>query len=333
MLIGEVPGTPASLFIKDRLIKEAGTDGKIFFAHEGWYANDLREEALLKEMNKKLIKAKNPKVYGVEDQFVQGLIIAVKSYIELIVPAKNGSQAESGADATQLRLLLDIARNPFLQEALSQTKLTLQGPGVSELLAILADAPKIYTSTNQLDEEQVAVIQASEAWRNRSIFLTVAKKLAESYLELAGTKNLSAQSFPFDLGIAKTVVEKPNTSEFRRRFYTELAINWRNHSVAHNVAALYCKANKEHKDLTIMMGEAHLPGLSELLRKMSLGSYIEIESQKAVNLSVSEFFDSQKKLEDAGLNLESFTNFSTYSPQLQAKVRGQLEALLQSGRF
>ena len=96
---------------------------------------------------------------------------------------------------------------------------------------------------------------------NRSV--TSFKNVARVFAMEIGkyTENLEE----FDSSILYDMLQSPHDTEKELVFATEVAVKWRNKNLSKNILKVYNLAQKDKKDLIVIIGCLHLENLQELL--------------------------------------------------------------------
>lgn len=235
-------------------------------------------------------------IFGIEDKFQYGLVTPVLTYHsihsaevklrEAFGQTKMGEAflreqlmrlPDNKSNAENIVFILQI--NPYMKEAWAKVSRPFLNPREEEV-AKLFDEFAVADKTDL--EKRFSELPKTSAWYDYSAFLPVDKALGLAYLKLAKTTYQVPQSVLKNVAVAEDVFAGKDAGW--DPFFNEMIVSWRNSGFASNILDLYCRAAEAGKDLFVIVGSLHVPGLQEQLRPHLPKDAIETFDPKAYRM-------------------------------------------------
>lgn len=261
--------------------------------------------------------------FGFDDPFTLGMSNLMAAFLGL----KQTTGGENAQKAIREDLVKDLLSNEYAREAWDLMLKTHSGgelekndPSEKAIIDFLSDIQR-----KGADEatEQLNSLRADHELRTDGHALgSVLKKWIAAYTTLATTKYKKEKFVPASLDAdVKTFLRSADAGAA----YLKVAVDWRNQFLAANIAQEYCKTNlKSGQDAQVSVSARNLPGLRDLLNRMSGGKVEVVTAPSALDQEMlrltEEVIEQLKALQPDGHGRtgERSSDFPEIGPQYDA---------------
>jgi hypothetical protein len=217
------------------------------------------------------------RVFGYEDPFAYGLGLLLAQDLEFHAAlAKKDGKTLANA---KRGLLIDGLTNPYLVEVfrkMSKKDRPFADPDAEKIAKVFETNLK---SSLKGASDALAGLSADHPWNQKDqAYKKVVHAWTRAYVDMAETDAYRTSKL-----IPSNTRELVESHLAGKDYVVPLEIfllEWRNLFMAKNIAALYCEAAREGKELHLIVGNAHVPGLEALLKQMS-GGLVPVEKRNS----------------------------------------------------
>lgn len=253
--------------------KAAAGQGEFFLGVEG-----VPNSVDLKGDFVKYYKADAEKVraFGVEEEFPFNMnssmanLLKLNYYTNLKIPENypeaNRKALENAFASAEYELLATLSMYPSQMEAWELIQKSRPFEGNAEVLATHIDRLRKVKNEDERNQSITRILGTLELKNDLKAFRSVQAKLVEAFGTLARQKYDGKPNGP-DMQVFEDIRLDLADPKKMARWAQVLVRDWRNTQIAANVAKLYCEAALEKKNVVVIMGGDHVPGLVEILAR------------------------------------------------------------------
>ena len=250
----------------EMLLIAAGQNGDVYVGLEGDHYSD-GNIVNWEGTSWNALDIEKSRVFGLEEELVHTLTILPIQHLQLYRAVNDLFGEKSRLSEHKMSFLLDFWSKPLLHKTWRQINRPLFNQE-DEKLAVFIDELILIAESREEVFAKLLTVQSHPIWKNDQAFLRLSKRIAKDFI------SLQAPQLPIempDLDIYNAMLENPENLFHEHRFAFEIAVIWRDPSLAKNITRIYCSALKERKSLAVIVGKLHVRSLSRLLTQASLG--------------------------------------------------------------
>ncbi len=270
--------------IRSNTITQEAQKGDFFLALEG-------KEFLKEDLSKDSLNIKTSRVFGVEDQFELDMVMAMKFRLLFYLYLNNLDDGQFRLQ--KVNLITSFLNSPHFVDAWKLMDRPFKDKYAEKVafnidLIILTKASELKHLNGPTPEKSLSMkFVNSEAFNYNYAFSIVSKELADAFYQLGQEKKDQYKYMP-DLTLYQKFNQQPFNKDLELGFTNDFAVNWRNETIANNIAQIYNQAKSEKKDLKVVIGQLHLEGMESMLSELTEAEIIVIQSNSANSKKVEE---------------------------------------------
>ena len=272
-LIGERHNLTEDNIRNDSITQEA-QKGDFFLALEG-------KEFLKEDLSKDSLRIKTIRVFGVEDQFELDMVMAMKFRLLFYLYLNNLDDGQFRLQ--KVNFITSYLNSPHFIDAWNLLERPLKDKYAEEvalnidLIIQNKDSEIKYLNRRTTEKSLCMKFVKSEVFMYNYAFSILSNKITNAFYQLAQEKKDQYKNMP-NLALYQQFNQQPFDKKLELEFTNKFAVNWRNETIAKNIALIYKQSKKEKKDLKVIIGQLHLKGIENKLKEFTKAEIVLIKS-------------------------------------------------------